>query len=76
MGVLCTDTQGLSLAGMYVFNHIFSPSFTSLLSSLARGTLKPDTAGLVAGIASQANSLKLGTSEDDKPTVVVEFDTG
>ena len=46
------------------------------LSILAQGTLKSSAAGIVAGLASQANSLKMGTGDDDKPTVVVEFDTG
>ena len=46
------------------------------MSIVARGTLKADAAGLVAGIASQANSLKVGAGADDIPTVVVEFDTG
>lgn len=46
------------------------------MAFLARGTLKPESAGLVAGLATQANSLKMGTGEDDIPTVVVEFDTG
>ena len=45
-------------------------------STPARGTMKPENAGLVAAIASQANQLKLGTGADDSPTVVVEFDNG
>ena len=51
-------------------------SLLHTLSILAQGTLKSSAAGIVAGLASQANSLKMGTGDDDKPTVVVEFDTG
>jgi hepatitis B virus X-interacting protein len=46
------------------------------LSLAARGTLKPQSAGVIAGLVSQANNLKMGTSDDDRPTIVVEFDTG
>lgn len=46
------------------------------LSLAARGTLKPESSGLVSGLATQAASLNLGNGEDDKPTIVVEFDTG
>ena len=42
----------------------------------ARGSLGADTAGIVSGLASQAQTLKMGTGGDDLPTVVVEFDTG
>jgi len=38
--------------------------------------MKPDSAGLVAGIASKAVQLKHGTGADDHPVVVIEFDTG
>ena len=44
--------------------------------SLARGTLNAETAGIVSGLSSQAENLKIGTGADDRPTVVVEFDTG
>eukprot|EP00731_Ephydatia_muelleri_P000542 Em0001g542a len=46
------------------------------LALAAQGTLKPEAAGLIAGLASQAGQLKHGTGRDDIPTVVVEFDTG
>ena len=46
------------------------------LSLTARGTLGADTAGIVSGLASQAQNLKMGTGDDDNPTVVVEFDAG
>lgn len=42
----------------------------------AQGTLKSDSSGLVAGLASKAAQLKHGTGADDNPVVVVEFDTG
>ncbi len=42
----------------------------------AQGTLKPETAGLISGLAEKAAELKHGTGADDKPVVVVEFDTG
>lgn len=38
--------------------------------------MKPETAGVVAAIASQAKQLKIGTGADDSPTVVVEFENG
>lgn len=71
VGVICTDAQGLALAG----KGLFTCCVTSLLT-LARGTLKQESAGLVSGLVSQANFLKLGTDEDEKPTIVLEFDTG
>jgi len=46
------------------------------LALAAQGTMKPDSAGLVAGIASKAVQLKHGTGADDHPVVVIEFDTG
>ena len=42
----------------------------------AKGTMKPDSAGLVAGMASKASKLKHGMGADDQPVVVIEFDTG
>ena len=42
----------------------------------AQGTLKAESAGVVAGLASKASQLKQGTGADDQPVVVVEFDTG
>ena len=42
----------------------------------AQGTLKPDSAGLISGLAEKAGQLKHGTGADDLPVVVVEFDTG
>ena len=42
----------------------------------AKGTMKPDSAGLVAGMASKAAKLKHGMGADDHPVVVIEFDTG
>ena len=47
-----------------------------MLISLAQGTLKAESAGVVAGLANKATQLKLGTGADDQPVVVVEFDTG
>ena len=44
--------------------------------SIAQGTLKPDSAGLISGLAEKASQLKHGTGADDHPVVVVEFDTG
>ena len=38
--------------------------------------MKPDSAGLVAGMASKAAKLKHGMGADDHPVVVIEFDTG
>ena len=43
---------------------------------LAQGTLKAESAGVVAGLANKASQLKQGTGADDQPVVVVEFDTG
>lgn len=43
---------------------------------VAQGTLKPDAAGLISGLAEKASQLKHGTGADDHPVVVVEFDTG
>ncbi len=51
-----------------------SPFIFSIL--LAQGTLKSDSAGLVAGLAEKASELKLGMGADDLPVVVLEFDTG
>ena len=47
-----------------------------ILSCKAQGTLKAESAGVVAGLASKAARLKQGTGADDQPVVVVEFDTG
>ena len=47
-----------------------------MYSTVAKGTLKPESSGLVSGLAAQAGSLNLGNGEDDKPTIIVEFDTG
>ena len=48
----------------------------SLPPPQAKGTMKPDSAGLVAGMASKASKLKHGMGADDQPVVVIEFDTG
>ena len=47
-----------------------------MLSVSAQGSLKPESAGLVAGMAGKAAQLKHGTGSDDHPVIVVEFDTG
>lgn len=58
-------------------NQVILSLFQLFPFSVARGTLQGDTvAGLVSGLATQAKTLKMGTGEDDKPTVVVEFETG
>lgn len=46
------------------------------LYCVARGTMKAGSGGMVSAIAAQANQLKMGTGADDRPTVVVEFETG
>lgn len=48
----------------------------SLTYLSAQGTLKAESAGVVAGLANKASQLKQGTGADDQPVVVVEFDTG
>lgn len=53
---------------------VYIPLFTSHLS--AQGNLKPEVAGLVAGLASKASKLKHGTGADDIPVVSVESDAG
>ncbi len=42
----------------------------------AQGNLKPEVAGLVAGLASKATKLRHGTGADDIPVVSVESDAG
>ncbi len=45
-------------------------------SHTAQGNLKPEVAGLVAGLASKATKLRHGTGADDIPVVSVESDAG
>ena len=78
-GAVCTDKQGLALAGMGGGGGGGGSSLARDVTSAfdaAQGTLKPEAAGLIAGLASQAGQLKHGAGRDDVPTVVVEFDTG
>ena len=57
-----------------IYSH-YQSSFKEL-SVVAQGTLKPEAAGLISGLAEKAMELKHGTGADDQPVVVVEFDTG
>ena len=45
-------------------------------SLLAQGTMKSQSAGQVSVMATKACQLRHGTDPDEKPVVVVEFDTG
>ena len=48
----------------------------TLPPSPAQGTLKSHAAGLVSAVAEKACQLRHGTEPDEKPVVVMEFDTG
>lgn len=48
----------------------------SLFLSAAQGTMKSQAAGQVSVMATKACQLRHGTDPDEKPVVVVEFDTG
>ena len=58
------------------FDSDWGELYIFVLSCKAQGTLKAESAGVVAGLASKAARLKQGTGADDQPVVVVEFDTG
>ncbi|CAI8037424.1 Ragulator complex protein LAMTOR5 homolog [Geodia barretti] len=46
------------------------------LALSAQGTLTPHSAGLVSVVTEKACQLRHGTEPDEKPVVVMEFDTG
>lgn len=64
---------------MHIYSGNISSWYPPSLITVARGTLQSQSdtvGGLVSGLATQAQTLKIGTGDDDRPTVVVEFDTG
>ena len=82
-GVVCSDHQGLALSGEYCYcsftppsHNLLSPCLPPCSPSSAQGTLKAHSAGLVSAVADKAYQLKHGTDPDEKPVVVIEFDTG
>ena len=71
--------QSSNLIGWYTCNSHMAWVMRLVIlyfSPPAKGTMKPDSAGLVAGMASKAAKLKHGMGADDHPVVVIEFDTG
>ncbi len=60
----------VALSDFIVGRHAITVSHT------AQGNLKPEVAGLVAGLASKATKLRHGTGADDIPVVSVESDAG